>query len=71
MQAALSAESCGATNELVLMCDIHLHEILMRTEVCLYNEGSSSQTADQALQLVTQPLVRGVDRFWRRDDVGL
>lgn len=51
--AALSAESWGATNEVVLMCDIHLHEILMRAEFCcLCNEGCSSQTAGQPLQLV-------------------
>lgn len=50
---ALSAESRGATNEVVLMCDIHLHEILMRAEFCcLRNEGCSSQTAGRPLQLV-------------------
>lgn len=52
-RATVSAESRGATNEVVLMCDIHLHEILMRAEFCcLYNEGCSSKTAGQPLQLV-------------------
>lgn len=32
--AHTSAESQGNSNELVVMCDIHLHEILMRAEVC-------------------------------------
>lgn len=50
---ALFAQSWGATNEGVLMCDIHLHAILMRAEFCfLCNEGFSSQTAGQPLQLV-------------------
>lgn len=49
----VSAESWGATNEVVLMCDIHLHEILMRAEFCcLCNEGCSRQTAGQPLQLL-------------------
>lgn len=53
--ATLSAESRGAANEVVLMCDIHLHEILMRAEFCyLYNEGCSSKTAGRPLQIAEQ-----------------